>query len=342
MNNLLLNEILREYEVKRQKAFDEAQKRKEKLSKANPKIAELDRQLAENSIKTTKIMLAADEKEKESLLQNLKKENNKLIREKKAYIKELCKDSNYLNPQFECKMCKDTGFIEKNGETKYCQCLKQALFDKAFNKSNIGNLEKENFETFNIKVFSDKPDKEKYKSDVSPRANMEIIKEKAVSFIENFDNSDEKNLLFVGPTGVGKTFLTNCIAAEVLKQGKTVLYQTAPVMFENINNEKFDRLEDDEMKIYDNLLNADLLIIDDLGSENVTDAKITDLFTIINTRLLNQDHKVNKTIISTNLSVNELFQTYTNRIGSRLAANYRFLKFYGDDIRLKKAKKMDE
>ena len=113
MNNLLLNEILREYEVKRQKAFDEAQKRKEKLSKANPKIAELDRQLAENSIKTTKIMLAADEKEKESLLQNLKKENNKLIREKKAYIKELCKDSNYLNPQFECKMCKDTGFIEK-------------------------------------------------------------------------------------------------------------------------------------------------------------------------------------------------------------------------------------
>ena len=112
-------------------------------------------------------------------------------------------------------------------------------------------------------------------------------------------------------------------------------------MFENINNEKFDRLEDDEMKIYDNLLNADLLIIDDLGSENVTDAKITDLFTIINTRLLNQDHKVNKTIISTNLSVNELFQTYTNRIGSRLAANYRFLKFYGDDIRLKKAKKMD-
>lgn len=341
MNNLLLNEVLREYEVKRQKAFDDAEKRKADLAKANPKIQELDRKIAEISIQNTKALLHASEKDKTSILQAQKKEVGKLIKEKKAYIKELCKDSDYLNPHFECKLCKDTGFIEKNGVTKYCQCLKQRLFDKAYNKSNIGNLEKENFENFNIKLFSDKPDKEKYKTDISPRQNMEIIKEKAVSFIENFDDPNEKNLLFVGSTGVGKTFLTNCIASEVLRQGKTVLYQTAPVMFENINNEKFDRLDDDEIKIFDNLLNADLLIIDDLGSENVTDSKITDLFTIINTRLLNQNHTVNKTIISTNLSVNELFQTYTNRIGSRLAENYRFLKFYGDDIRFKKAKKME-
>ena len=341
MNNLLLNEVLREYEIKRQKAFDDAEKRKSDLAKANPKIQELDRKIAEISIENTKALLHASEKDKASILQAQKKEVGKLIKEKKAYIKELCKDSDYLNPHFECKLCKDTGFIEKNGVTKYCQCLKQRLFDKAYNKSNIGNLEKENFENFNIKLFSDKPDKEKYKTDISPRQNMEIIKEKAVSFIENFDDPNEKNLLFVGTTGVGKTFLTNCIASEVLRQGKTVLYQTAPVMFENINNEKFDRLDDDEIKIFDNLLNADLLIIDDLGSENVTDSKITDLFTIINTRLLNQNHTVNKTIISTNLSVNELFQTYTNRIGSRLAENYRFLKFYGDDIRFKKAKKME-
>ena len=342
MNNLLLNEVLREYEVKRQKALDAAQKRKEDLAKANPKILDLDKKIAEISLANTKAMLFSNDKERKSILQSLKKELNELIKEKKTYIKELCKDSDYLNPHFECKMCKDTGFIERNGETKYCQCLKQKLFDKAYNKSNIGNLEKENFSNFNIKLFSDKPDKEKYKTDVSPRQNMEIIKEKAVAFIENFDDPNEKNLLFVGSTGVGKTFLTNCIASEVLKQGKTVLYQTAPVMFENINNEKFDRLDDEEIKIFDNLLNADLLIIDDLGSENVTDSKITDLFTIINTRLLNQNHTVNKTIISTNLSVNELFQTYTNRIGSRLAENYRFLKFYGDDIRFKKAKKLEE
>ena len=88
-----------------------------------------------------------------------------------------------------------------------------------------------------------------------------------------------------------------------------------------------------------NMLNVDLLIIDDLGTEKISDSKITELFTIINTRLLNQNHKITKTIISTNLNVDELFKTYTTRIGSRLAGNYRFLRFFGDDLRFKKSKK---
>ena len=139
-------------------------------------------------------------------------------------------------------------------------------------------------------------------------------------------------------SGSGKTFLTNCIANEALKIGKTVLYQTAPVMFDEINNAKFSR-ENAKFDLYENILNVDLLIIDDLGTEKITDTKITELFTIINTRLLNQNHKITKTIISTNLNIDELFKTYTTRIGSRLAGNYRFIRFLGDDLRFKKGKK---
>ena len=219
-----------------------------------------------------------------------------------------------------------------------CSCLKQEIYDIAYNKSNMGNLDRENFSTFNIRYFSDKPDKERFKSEISPRENMNLLREKANNFIENFDDPTEKNLVFTGGTGLGKTFLSNCIAAEVLKQGKTVLYQTAPVMLDSILDEKFGK-SDTVFNLMENILTTNLLIIDDLGTEKISETKITELFTIINTRLLNQNHSITKTIISTNLTVNELFSIYTTRIGSRLAGSYRFLRFFGDDIRLKKGKK---
>ena len=139
----------------------------------------------------------------------------------------------------------------------------------------------------------------------------------------------------------GKTFLTNCLANELLKEGKTVLYQTAPVMLNSIIDAKFGK-ENSNINLFDNVLNVDLLIIDDLGTETVNDYKIEELFNIINTRLLNQNHKITKTIISTNLTPEELFKMYTPRIGSRLAGNYRFLRFFGEDLRMRKLKKNAE
>ncbi len=338
MDNSLLKQVLKEYDEKRTRALQAAEERKKDLMSVNPRLQEIDKELTLNSIQASKAILVSDSKEKASLLASLKKKNNSLIKEKNDFIKNLSKENNYLNPHFDCKLCKDTGYVQKDGKLSMCSCLKQRIFDIAYNKSNMGNLERENFSSFNIRIFSDKPDKELYKSDLSPRENMQIIREKVKSFIENFDNPEEKNLIFTGNTGVGKTFLTNCIANEMLKLGKTVLYQTAPVMFDEINDAKFGR-ENARFDLYENILNVDLLIIDDLGTEKITDSKVTELFTIINTRLLNQNHKITKTIISTNLNVDELFKTYTTRIGSRLAGNYRFLRFFGDDLRFKKAKK---
>ena len=338
MDNSLLKQVLKEYDEKRTRAVQAAEERKKDLMSVNPRLQEIDKELTLNSIQVSKAILVSDSKEKASLLASLKKKNNSLIKEKNDFIKNLSKENNYLNPHFDCKLCKDTGYVQKDGKLVMCSCLKQRIFDIAYNKSNMGNLERENFSSFNIRIFSDKPDKTLYKSDISPRENMQIIREKVKSFIENFDDPEEKNLIFTGNTGVGKTFLTNCIANEMLKLGKTVLYQTAPVMFDEINDAKFGR-ENARFDLYENILNVDLLIIDDLGTEKITDSKVTELFTIINTRLLNQNHKITKTIISTNLNVDELFKTYTTRIGSRLAGNYRFLRFFGDDLRIKKAKK---
>lgn len=338
MDNSLLKQILREYETKREKAIYEADLRKKELLKVNPRLSEIEQELSSVSIQTAKSILMSDEKEKNKLLTDLKKKSANLIKEKNDFIKKLTKDNNYLNPHFECAFCKDTGYIEKDGLSTMCSCLKQRIFDIAYNKSNMGNLERENFSNFNIRMFSDKPNKELYKSDISPRENINLIREKSKTFIENFDNPEEKNLVFLGSTGLGKTFIINCIADEILKQGKTVLYQTAPVMLDTIIDIKFGK-ENSKFDLIDNILNVDLLIIDDLGAERTNDIKIAELFTIINTRLLNQNHKITKTIISTNLTVDELFKTYTNRIGSRLAGNYRFLRFFGEDLRFKKSKK---
>ena len=129
--------------------------------------------------------------------------------------------------------------------------------------------------------------------------------------------------------------MTNCIAAEILKKGKTVLYQTAPVLLENVINYKMSKNKDNLINYYNSVLDSDLLIIDDLGTESQNSMKLSELFTIINTRLLNQNNKITKTIISTNLGIKEIFNFYEERIGSRIAGYYDIYYFFGDDIRFK-------
>ena len=117
----------------------------------------------------------------------------------------------------------------------------------------------------------------------------------------------------------GKTFMSNCIAQSLLTSGKTVLYQTAPVLLENIIDYKMSKQKNIADNVYQSVLTVDLLIIDDLGTESLNSMKLSELFTILNTRILNLNHKVTKTIISTNLTIKDIFSTYEERIGSRIA-----------------------
>ena len=217
-----------------------------------------------------------------------------------------------------------------------CNCLKQKLLDISYNMSNLSNIKNDNFENFKEDLFSDEIDSQKNKTKYSPRKNILNIKNACIKFIENFDSIEEKNLLFIGSTGLGKTYMSNCIANEILKKGKTVLYQTAPVLLETIIDNKFNKYKNQKTdEFYKNILNVDLLIIDDLGTESANSLTISELFTIINTRILNQNSKVTKTIISTNLSIEQIFKTYEERIGSRIAGYYNIYHFFGDDLRLK-------
>lgn len=129
--------------------------------------------------------------------------------------------------------------------------------------------------------------------------------------------------------------MSNCIASELLKKGKTVIYQTAPVLLETVIDYKMNKQKNPQDNFYKSVLEADLLIIDDLGTESLNSMKLSELFTILNTRLLNLNNKVTKTIISTNLNINNIFKNYEERIGSRIAGFYDIYYFFGDDLRLK-------
>ena len=133
----------------------------------------------------------------------------------------------------------------------------------------------------------------------------------------------------------GKTFMLNCIAQELLKKGKTVLYQTAPVLLESVIDYKMNKQKNYNDNIYKSVLSVDLLIIDDLGTESLNSMKLSELFTILNTRILNLNNRITKTIISTNLSIRDIFSTYEERIGSRIAGYYDIYYFFGDDLRFK-------
>ena len=332
LNNSNLKNLLSEYEKKRLNSIYEAEKRKEQIYKENPRLEEIDDILSKEAIRVSKLLIVSKDA---TLLEELNKKISDLKNEKIRILNSIGKDISYLKPIYECSTCEDTGYVTKNYNTTMCNCLKQKLFNIEYNKSNIYNLEKQNFNNFSSDLYSNEIDEKKYNSKISPRENIEKIKKLCINFIENFDNEEEKSLLFTGNTGLGKSFLSSCIANEILKKGKTVLYQTAPVMLDTIIDYRFGK-ETSSKDIYDNLLNVDLLIIDDLGTECINSMKFSELFNIINTRLLNSNNKMTKTIISTNLSLQNLFSTYDERIVSRIVGNYNICYFFGDDIRFKK------
>lgn len=332
MPNSTLKDLLKEYEIKRINSELIAEQKRNELYFSNKKLQEIDEKLHKISFSKIKSILNNSDNSTDNLEENI----NKLKIEKEKILSQLNTSMEDLKPQYECSLCNDTGFITNENSSELCSCIKQKMFDIEYNKSNLGNLDKDHFGNFNINLYSDEINQEKYNSKISPKTNILNVKNIIDNFIDNFDSPNEKNLLFTGNTGLGKTFLSNCIANEVLKMGKTVLYQTAPIMLDTIIDYRFGKNNVPE-NIYDNILNVDLLIIDDLGTESMNSMKFTELFTIINSRLLNQNRHITKTIISTNLSIQNLFDTYNERIASRFVGYYNICRFFGDDIRFKKS-----
>lgn len=327
-----LEYLLNEYEQKRRKAQMEAEEDVKELYEQFPGLEQIDDELNKFAISKSKAILHGEKNTKKFDL-----DINKLKTKKEQFLKEKKIDINLYKPKYECMDCGDVGYIQKNNKSVMCHCLKQKLLNLSYNKSNLSDIKNENFENFNINLFSDEENTKKYKIKTSPRQNIINIKNKCMKFIENFDNLEEKNLFFCGNTGLGKTYMSNAIANEILKKGKTVLYQTAPVLLETVIDGKFNKYKNQNSdEFYKNVLTVDLLIIDDLGTENINSMTVNELFTILNTRILNLNNKPTKTIISTNLSIEQIFKIYEERIGSRIAGYYNIFQFVGEDLRLKR------
>lgn len=199
MSNEVLNSLLKEYEQKKLKAELDLEKRKEALYNNVPRLRQIEDNLNNYAISTAKSILNNNE----FSLKNFQDEIFKLKLEKAEILNELNLPADYLQPFYECKICNDTGYITNNQyKTTICNCLKQKLLNDSFNKSNISNLDKENFSTFNENIFSSEVDLAKYRLNISPRKNIQNIKEKCIEFVEHFDEPEQKNLLFTGNTGL--------------------------------------------------------------------------------------------------------------------------------------------
>lgn len=195
----ILENLLKEYEKKKIRAELDLENRKKEIYEKIAELKDVEEELNNFAITTAKNILLNNQKSTNQLtekVEELKKKRNKILEENHV-------DSSYLKPFYECNICKDTGYIHReNQKTEMCNCLKQKILNISFNKSNIANLDKENFNTFSENIFSDEVDIAKYKFNFSPRTNIKNIKNHCLKFIENFDNPDTKNLLFAGNTGL--------------------------------------------------------------------------------------------------------------------------------------------
>lgn len=324
MKNNFIRAILLEYERRRDNAEKELEYRQKEVYTIVPRLKVIDDEIAKVGIKLSRAILQ-DPQNYEIEVNKIKEHTEKLKQEKAILLTENNIPLSFLEINYTCNICKDTGFTS-NGVK--CQCFKQKLIDNAYDMSNISHtLENENFQTFNIDVFSN----DTFQSEEStPRENMLHVLSVSEGFVSNFDKNSGENLLFYGTTGLGKTFLCNCIAKALLDKGKIVVYQTAFKILEILEEYKFSKDKSPEIReSYSRLFDCDLLVMDDLGTELTNTFTNVELFNIINTRLIANK----KTIVSTNNSPLEIAKKYSDRIYSRIFGEFTILKFYGPDLR---------
>lgn len=230
-------------------------------------------------------------------------------------------DSSFDKPRYTCPACNDTGRLPDGSR---CACFRRILAEKLTETSNLPGGQAR-FPSFNINCYPEES-----------RGHMASVLSSAKSFAEGFGKKETPNLLFIGNSGVGKTFLAECIANELLGRGIPVLYMPVSTLYTKLSRIHFagGEEQDNLMRLKDTILNIELLIIDDFGTEKMTESRYEELLEIINTREINNSRRPCRTIITTNLSPREIFDTYGERIASRILGFYDILKFEGDDIRL--------
>ena len=316
----VLNEADLALEAIRQNNTLELAEIKKKIYIAVPHIKEID-----DEIKRIGLKAIADVKSGISskiATKSIRQEIPTLHREKIKLLVDNGFKKNALDSICTCKKCRDKGIVDG----KYCECRNELIRRITYKLSGLKNTEHFDMRKFDIKLYDDESVE---KHGITPRKNATNILEHAICFKSG-------NMLYYGGTGLGKTFLSSCIANEWMKQGRLVCYLSAPAMFSMLEDEKFGRSGNPRSKqVISMIYDADLLIIDDLGTEFKTSFTDSTLFTIINSRNMSN----RSTLINTNLNLNEIRTTYSDRISSRLFGDYELFRFLGSDIRIKNRNK---
>lgn len=286
-----------------------------------PRLREIDRQLRQTMAATIQAAFTKGE-DVHAAMEQVKQENQRLQQERKDLIEANFR-LGWLDESPVCSHCGGSGYI---GSTM-CRCLTELCLDEQKKELTLLSGSDASFDKFRLEYYDDKVDP-------NLGANIRTVMAKTldicVQYTRNF-GTNPGNLLFSGDTGLGKTFLSACIAKEVATQGYSVAYESAVHLLTNMERAKFENDEDARAKVQ-RYTDCDLLIIDDLGTEIMGQFTLTALYTLINDRILSGK----ATIISTNLTTDGIARRYNPQIASRLRGNFRRVAFVGEDIRLKK------
>lgn len=327
ISNTQYQDIMYQYDQIRLKNHNIAEERYAEICEKIPEIHSIQEQIVQLSADYARQgLLNPDGNEYDS---------SHYIKKKKELKQKKCQllidngyPADYLSPIYDCKLCNDTGYIGNNP----CQCFKQRKIALLYQSSNLMEILKfENFNTFSAKYYDDKH----INSNISltPRQNIIRIKNICLDYVKHFDDTYD-NIIFYGDTGVGKTFMTHCIAKALLDTSHAVIYLTALQLFNILEKSQFgkgDNSTNEGQVSY--ILETELLIIDDLGTELSNSFTSSQLYHFIEERHLNRK----PTIISTNLSFQEIRNRYSERIFSRFTGYYHFYMIVGDDLRIKTA-----
>ncbi len=319
LTNAQYDLIQHQYEKKQIKSRRETERRLSYVYDHIPGYRDLEDAVAAISVSQGKKLLAGDEDAMEDLRDFLAE----LSGRKAQLLEDAGLPADYLEPVYECPDCKDTGYIDG----QKCHCFKDAMITLLYEQSNIREmLQTENFNSLSYEYYEGE-DLARFKNAVNTCRN----------FVKNF-NSDYHNLFFYGTVGTGKSFLSGCVAKELIESGHSVIYFSSASLFDFLSKNSFDYKNREELReAFTDLYQCDLLIIDDLGTELTNQFVTSQLFALLNERHMGKK----ATVISTNLSLEELRNRYSERIFSRITSNYEICKLSGQDIRMYKKRLMN-
>ena len=317
LTNKQYDAIMREYDRRQYHNYRIQCARKDEIYQKIPRIREIEESISSFSMAQAEKLFLSEERDSADphALESLRRGLAALRREKELLLKQNGYPADYLEMHYTCPACQDTGYV---GSRK-CDCFRREEIRLLYSSSRLEEaLSRENFSTLSFDVY-----------DEEQRAAMPAIIDACRLFVQTFDGRFQ-NLMLYGPVGTGKTFLTNCIAKELLDRSHSVIYFTAFQLFELLSPSHTE--ENDLRQRSEAVLDSDLLILDDLGTEMLNTFTVSRLFQVLNERALRR----RSTIISTNLSLKDFRDLYSERIFSRITSSYTLLKFTGSDIRIRR------